>query len=334
MEGHTKYPIPYLGIDMYLRGQKPSHDSIVTQFLGEETLGVWDQFAEEGLPPDIIIGDYLDILYPYTDSNYNEDNRSSLQGAYDILLCVVPGSLDEIPDPEALFQEQFAGTYPNYTQDNPRYALLWKIYYNLEENLVTYYYALGVNGKAWQIKMTVPLGQGVQTVRDESNYSAGIFNTNIIQIPESTQMFIPDAPLEVEPFRVVWREQDVLSVSFINTYRHHEDSMRKDPERTVIKTFNEDSTDINLSSGYNCELKYIPADETLYIFGGAGLGKGKPSAIPWDSDSPPQTGIRSINGANNDGVVNIEPAGPGVHISRGDSENKINIRINKQPYDA
>ncbi len=130
----------------------------------------------------------------------------------------------------------------------------------------------------------------------------------------------------VEPGRIVPCRRRVRSLSIYNEYRARDpvDRAALPPDTQEIVYFEGDT--LVLNDGYNCALDYDETSKILRITGGVGLGKGQPDSNEWDDDpGPVERGIRSINGVNQNGIVEIQN-GPSVLVIGTEGDLEIRLR--------
>ena len=152
------------------------------------------------------------------------------------------------------------------------------------------------------ISFSVPKNVGI--VRVASGFSTLIINTSTMF--DGIGVF--NMAAEVEPARVCWQEDEVTAVRLVNEERKFDPGTRGSLANNILASFASDGDVIKLVDGYNCELSYEESSQTLFIQAAPGLGKGLPATIPWDDSAPDiTTGIRTINGINANGNVNIIP---------------------------
>jgi hypothetical protein len=140
--------------------------------------------------------------------------------------------------------------------------------------------------------------------------------------------------LELEPSRLVWQLEEVRTIRLINEYRDADQTTRaqsitNNPDETILYLSSEENT-LSLVDGYNCSLSYNEDTQTLNITGDIGAGKGLPTEFPWDSGglaAITQTGIKTINGVNEAGEVQIS-FGESVAASYG--TNSITLTVSDE----
>lgn len=146
----------------------------------------------------------------------------------------------------------------------------------------------------------------IQTIIGDDGRSALILNVGAIYtIAPNTGDAYVDAV--IEPGCVVPCRRRVNTISLYNEYRAKDPTDRDSlPPDSQQEGYTE-GQDIILNDGYNCALDYDENSNILRITGGVGLGTGQPDSNEWDDEVGSELrGIRTINGVNQNGVVDIE----------------------------
>jgi hypothetical protein len=171
------------------------------------------------------------------------------------------------------------------------------------------------------ISFSVPRGSGI--VRITSGTSVLVVNSSAMF--DTVGSYVTAA--NIEPGRVCWQTDEVESVGLANELRKHDPAQRNNLPCTTLVSYSYDGATIKLVDGYNCELSYDEASETLFINASAGLGKGLPETTPWDSSPPDvENGVKTINGINNNGNVDIKP---GASLTLSISANTVILTVIK-----
>jgi len=194
------------------------------------------------------------------------------------------------------------------------YCILKSIEVRGKDNIYTFWasaepFANSRAGNWHQLVFKVLRGSGMVRADDENGSFSFLLADSDRLYP--TPGLIDNLWIEVEPCRLVWRLDEVRSIRLVNEYRDHDPvtrsaSIAANPDETVLYVSATQPV-LRLADGYNCSVGYDPDRQTLTIDAGAGLGRGLPTGMPWDT-SPVDifTGIRSINGVNDSGRVNVE----------------------------
>ncbi len=178
------------------------------------------------------------------------------------------------------------------------------------------------NGSSGLLEFLVPASSGF--VRASDGHSVIVVNSDIMYSALSGDIPLPCVP-EVEPGRIIWRLDEVLSVALVNEERRHNPADRHGLANSTLALFSTDGDTVSLVDGYNCALSYDEATGTLTINAGQGLGKGLPKTIPWDDAAPDiDSGIKTINGIGYMPDIGIEP-GASVVLGRGDAEITLTV---------
>lgn len=178
---------------------------------------------------------------------------------------------------------------------------------------------------------TVALSGQIHTARDiVDNRSAMVIDCTGLPTPSGTINYTADHV--VEPALVVPCRRRVVGIEFYNEYRAKDPADRSTlPPDELKESYNEGST-VVLNDGYNCAVSYDANAQILRITGGIGLGKGQPATNEWDDDTGSDVrGIRTINGVNQNGVVEIEGGSSVILIG---SEGDLEIRLRDEGDDV
>jgi hypothetical protein len=187
----------------------------------------------------------------------------------------------------------------------------------------TYTFQAVCHDGARSVTFSVPRGSGI--VRVTSGFSTLVINSDTMYDVNGTYSLAA----EVEPARVCWQVDEVTAVNLVNERRMYDPSSRDSLPCTTLVSYQADGNIIKLVDGYNCELSYDEGSETLFINAAAGLGKGLPTTTPW-STSPPdvENGIKTVNGINNNGNVDIKP---GNSLTMALAPCKITLTVSEDP---
>ena len=158
---------------------------------------------------------------------------------------------------------------------------------------------------------SIPLsGVGIQVIRGTTDPRSVL----IVNMSEFTSSVGVITDVLVEPSRVIPDVRQITEVRLYNEYRQHNPAERSnlpaDSEASVIPQ----GSALTFNDGYNCAFTYDDSTGTLQISGVPGRGLGRATAVPWDDTAEDfKSGIRSINGLNQQGVVELE-TGRGVYL--------------------
>jgi hypothetical protein len=190
--------------------------------------------------------------------------------------------------------------------------------FNFENNYTTY-----------TTTFQITPGQGLvgaSNLGSEATKGYLLVNSDFIYQAGNLNLTSPD--YELEPCTVVWFNNIVKSISFVNEFRHYDPSQRTNLTNTVLKTFTAPET-IKLRSGYNVDLSYGANSGILDVSGNAGVGLGLAPDNLWDTGPAWETdisGVVSINGVLQDDDGNIDIAGTNSVIFTR-SEGSIDIEV-------
>jgi hypothetical protein len=153
--------------------------------------------------------------------------------------------------------------------------------------------------------------EAIQVITGDDDRSVLVVDASrLTTIPVGNALGYMDAA--VEPGCVVPVRRQVISFNVYNEYRAKDPADRASlpPDERIQDVLTGGTVSFN--DGYNCAVAYDPDTGILRFTGGIGLGKGQPDSNPWDDDdNTGLRGIRTVNGINNDGVVDVQ-AGSGV----------------------
>ena len=246
-----------------------------------------------------------DAIYPFTPRA--ESVRGLVAGISDALLVVISAN-------------NTAPVAP------PEWAAGYSAYLDTIEPIgdaLIYTFKISADGLWSEMVFKVPTSGGILTIR-QSGGGSSVLLVNTLNLPKLTH--ITDVRAEVEPSRLIFQLSRISRIRLFNEWREADPGKRDEeiashPDSLVVEI--EDGGTLSLASGWNCSVGM--ADSTLWVDGGPGRGKGKPSEFPWDGPYPDIfTGIYSVNGLNVDGDVPMElgesllpldlPGGIGIRI--------------------
>ena len=256
-----------------------------------------------------------ETLYPFTPAC--EAGRARIAGIVDAYMLVVG---EPAPAESSSSSSEAAGTHAYR-------MILDTLVIGPADN--TYIFQASAPGMLpVQRTFTLPRNAGLaRAVAIEDGLSFLLANT--ARIPVLPGLAGSGLDLELEPARVVWQLERVSSIRLTNEWREPDPARRDEelplhPDRTVL-LLRRNGDVLDLVDGYNCHLEYDPENGILTVNAGPGLGKGLPADIPWDRPAVDVfTGIRSVNGLNVDGNVELR-FGQGLAPVYGAA--KITIRI-------
>lgn len=166
---------------------------------------------------------------------------------------------------------------------------------------------------------------GIITIRGDDGRSALVVNVDALTaVPAGSTVLYTDSV--VEPTCVIPCYRKVRNFGVYNEYRAKDPADRSAlPPDALQVTLTEGQTLI-VNDGFNCAVTYDPNARILRITGGVGLGTGQPDKNVWDDDDGSTIkGIRSVNGVNNGGIVDIQ-SGAGVLLIGTPGDLEIQLR--------
>lgn len=166
---------------------------------------------------------------------------------------------------------------------------------------------------------------GILTIRGDDLRSAVVVNVDALSFipPGNTLIYIDSV---IEPGCVVPCRRKLTGISIYNEYRAKDPADRSAlPPDELALSIVEGQT-LVLNDGYNCAVSYDEDSEILRITGGVGLGTGQPDGNEWDDEeNSGLRGIRTVNGINSNGIVDIQN-GAGVLVIGTPGSLEIQLR--------
>jgi hypothetical protein len=179
---------------------------------------------------------------------------------------------------------------------------------------------------SYLLTFTVPITGGLMRVSDSAGSSFMVVDTNKIYRAAAGMHYMPASGAEVEPARVIWRLNEVSSITLLNEFRQYDPQKRTGLTDSVVYSVSSDGDILSLVDGYNCRLSYDEDSKTLNIEAAPGEGLGLPATIPWSTPAPDiATGVLTVNGINNKGDVQIKAAA-GVVLEYADATITLKVR--------